>query len=84
MVHAEKRGECRNYWIWKYNLYQIEIQLKYLIFRFLFYFFQDLSTLKAEVTALEELSRQLFLEAVDLHTMEDRLEWLDSVIIVLL
>lgn len=36
---------------------------------------ENLSTLKAEVTALEELSRQLFLEAVDLHTMEDRLEW---------
>ena len=38
-------------------------------------FVLDLSTLKSEVSALEELSRQLFVEAVDLHTMEDRLEW---------
>lgn len=37
--------------------------------------FVDLSTLKLEVTALEEFSRQLFVEAVDLHTMVDRIEW---------
>ncbi|XP_046464251.1 Golgi pH regulator-like [Daphnia pulex] len=36
---------------------------------------ENLSSLKSEVLALEELSRQLFVEAVDLHTMEDRLEW---------
>nr|SVE74207.1 EOG090X06XN [Daphnia barbata] len=36
---------------------------------------ENLSTLKSEVSALEELSRQLFVEAVDLHTMEDKLEW---------
>nr|CAG4647933.1 EOG090X06XN [Moina brachiata]SVE93035.1 EOG090X06XN [Moina brachiata] len=36
---------------------------------------ENLSTLKTEVTALEEFSRQLFVEAVELHTMVDRIEW---------
>lgn len=31
--------------------------------------------MKSEVSALEELSRKLFVEAVDLHTMEEKLEW---------
>nr|CAG4645553.1 EOG090X06XN [Lynceus sp. MCZ IZ 141354] len=36
---------------------------------------ENLSSLKTDVATLEELSRQLFLEAVDMRTMEDRLEW---------
>nr|CAG4650182.1 EOG090X06XN [Sida crystallina] len=36
---------------------------------------ENLSALKLEITGLEELSRQLFLETVDLRTMEERLEW---------
>ncbi|XP_076311014.1 Golgi pH regulator isoform X2 [Tachypleus tridentatus] len=36
---------------------------------------ENVSQLKQEVAALEELSRQLFLEAVDMHTMQERIEW---------
>merc|ERR1711911_402793 len=36
---------------------------------------ENLTTLKQEVVGLEELSRQLFVEAVDSHTMEEKLEW---------
>nr|CAG4644822.1 EOG090X06XN [Leptodora kindtii] len=36
---------------------------------------ETVSALKSEVSALEELSRKLFVEAVDLHTMEEKLEW---------
>ncbi|WAR05276.1 GPHR-like protein [Mya arenaria] len=35
---------------------------------------ENISQLKQEAGALEELSRQLFLEAVDLHTTQDRIE----------
>lgn len=35
----------------------------------------DVKQLKQDVAALEELSRQLFLEAHDLHNMQERLEW---------
>ncbi|XP_034234269.1 Golgi pH regulator isoform X2 [Thrips palmi] len=35
----------------------------------------DVKQLKQDVGALEELSRQLFLEAHDLHNMQERLEW---------
>lgn len=35
----------------------------------------DLKQLQQEVAALEELSRQLFLEAHDIHNARDRLEW---------
>ncbi|XP_069940387.1 Golgi pH regulator isoform X2 [Cherax quadricarinatus] len=36
---------------------------------------ESLSTLKQEVAALEELSRQLFLESVELQNQRERLEW---------
>lgn len=35
----------------------------------------DVWQLKQEVLALEELSRQLFLEAHDMHNMRERLDW---------
>jgi len=36
---------------------------------------ENLTTLKQEVIGLEELSRHLFVEAVDSHMMEEKLEW---------
>nr|CAG4643988.1 EOG090X06XN [Lepidurus arcticus] len=36
---------------------------------------ESIAALKADINTLEELSRQLFLEAVDMHYMEERLEW---------
>lgn len=36
---------------------------------------ENISQLKQDVKALEELSRQLFLEAVDIHNMQERIEW---------
>jgi len=35
----------------------------------------DIWQLKQEIAALEELSRQLFLEAHDMHIMQERLQW---------
>ncbi|CAG0921633.1 unnamed protein product [Notodromas monacha] len=37
--------------------------------------FDDTSKLRSEVLALEEFSRRLFLEAVDMQTMRERIEW---------
>ncbi|KAF8786514.1 Golgi pH regulator-like [Argiope bruennichi] len=36
---------------------------------------ENISQLKQDVKALEELSRQLFLEAVNIHNMQERIEW---------
>lgn len=36
---------------------------------------ENINQLKQDVKALEELSRQLFLEAVDIHNMQERIEW---------
>ncbi|KAG1679575.1 Golgi pH regulator [Nymphon striatum] len=36
---------------------------------------ESVSHLRKEVLALEELSRQMFLEDVDLHNMQERIEW---------
>lgn len=36
---------------------------------------ENIGQLKQEIFALEELSRQLFLENVDLHYMQERIEW---------
>ncbi|XP_042906392.1 Golgi pH regulator isoform X2 [Parasteatoda tepidariorum] len=36
---------------------------------------ENISQLKQDIRALEELSRQLFLEAVDIHNMQERIEW---------
>jgi hypothetical protein len=36
---------------------------------------EDVGQLQAEASALEEFSRQLFLEAHDMHNMQDRLVW---------
>ncbi|CAN7979438.1 unnamed protein product [Ixodes persulcatus] len=35
----------------------------------------DIGQLKQSVDALEEFSRQLFLETVELHNMLERIEW---------
>ena len=36
---------------------------------------ENISQLKEEVAALEDFSRQLLLEAVDMHSMRERIEW---------
>lgn len=36
---------------------------------------ENIGHLKQEVNALEEFSRQLFLELVDLHNMQERIQW---------
>lgn len=36
---------------------------------------ENINQLKQDVKALEELSKQLFLEAVDIHNMQERIEW---------
>ncbi|XP_064470483.1 Golgi pH regulator-like isoform X1 [Ornithodoros turicata] len=36
---------------------------------------ENIAQLKQEVNALEEFSRQLFLEAVDMHNMQERIQW---------
>ncbi|KFM72050.1 Golgi pH regulator, partial [Stegodyphus mimosarum] len=36
---------------------------------------ENINQLKQDVKALEELNRQLFLEAVDIHNMQERIEW---------
>ncbi|PSN41185.1 Golgi pH regulator [Blattella germanica] len=38
-------------------------------------FLRDINQLKQEIAALEELSRQLFLEAHDMNIMRERLQW---------
>lgn len=36
---------------------------------------ENIHQLQEEIRGLEELSRQLFLESVDMHTMQERIEW---------
>lgn len=42
---------------------------------FVEFHFSDVKQLRQEISALEELSRQLFLEAHDMHNARERLEW---------